>query len=38
MAGTGLIATQTSKEDLRSILDNFLNGGIKYSSGSVITE
>lgn len=38
MAGTGLIATQTSNEDLRSILDNFLNGGIKYSSGSVITQ
>ena len=38
MAGTGLIATQTSNEDLRSILDNFLNGGITYKSGSVITE
>ena len=38
MAGTGLIATQTSNEDLRSILDNFLNGGVSYRSGSVITE
>ena len=38
MAGTGLIATQTSNEDLRSILDNFLNGGVTYKSGSVITE
>jgi hypothetical protein len=37
MAGTGLIATQTSNEDLRSILDNFLNGGVTYKSGSVIT-
>ena len=38
MAGTGLIATQTSNEDLRSILDNFLNGGVTFKSGSVITE
>lgn len=38
MVGTGLIATQTSNEDLRSILDNFLNGGVTYKSGSVITE
>ena len=38
MAGTGLIATQTSNEDLRSILDNFLNGGVTYKSGSVITQ
>ena len=38
MAGTGLIATQTSNEDLRSVLDNFLNGGVTYNSGSVITE
>lgn len=38
MAGTGLIATQTSNEDLRSVLDNFLNGGVKYNSGSVITQ
>lgn len=37
MAGTGLIATQTSNEDLRSILDNFLNGGVTYKSGSVIS-
>ena len=38
MAGTGLIASQTSNEDLRSVLDNFLNGGVTFNSGSVITE
>lgn len=38
MAGTGLIATQASNEDLRSVLDNFLNGGVTYNSGSVIAE
>ena len=38
MAGTGLIATQTSNEDLRSVLDNFLNGGVTYNGGSVITQ
>ena len=38
MAGTGLIATQASNEDLRSVLDNFLNGGVTYNSGSVIVE
>lgn len=31
----GLIASQTSDDDLRMILDNFLNGGIRYNSGTV---
>ena len=37
LANCGLIASQTSNEDLRMIIDNFLNGGIKYESGTVIT-
>ena len=36
LANCGLIS-QTSNEDLRMIIDNFLNGGIKYESGTVIT-
>lgn len=37
LANCGLIASQTSNEDLRMIIDNFLNGAIKYESGTVIT-
>lgn len=37
LASCGLIASQTSDEDLRMIIDNFLNGGIKFESGTVIT-
>lgn len=37
LANCGLIASQTSNEDLRMIIDNFLNGGIKFESGMVIT-
>lgn len=36
-ASCNLIASQTSNEDLRMILDNFLNGGVKFTSGAVIT-
>ena len=36
LANCGLIASQTSNEDLRTILDNFLNGGAKFQSGTVI--
>ena len=35
LATCGLIAFQTSDDDLRMILDNFLNGGIRYNSGTV---
>ncbi len=38
LAGSGLIASQTSNEDLRVILDNFLNGGRRYNSGVVMPE
>lgn len=37
LANCGLIASQTFNEDLRMIIDNFLNGGIKFESGTVIT-
>lgn len=36
LVSCGLIASQTSNEDLRIILDNFLNGGLSYKSGTVI--
>ena len=35
LASCGLVASQTSNEDLRMILDNFLNGGQTYSERSV---
>lgn len=36
LAQAGLIARQTSNEDLRIILDNFLNGGRTYTFGTVM--
>lgn len=36
LAGAGLVASQTSNDDLRMIIDNFLNGGKKYESGGVM--
>ncbi len=38
LAGSGLIAGQTSNEDLRIILDNFLNGGKSYNAGVVMPQ
>ena len=35
LASCGLIASQTSNEDLRMILDNFLNGGTTFMNRSV---
>lgn len=35
LANCGLDSAQTSNEDLRVILDNFLNGGVKNEFGSV---
>ena len=32
----GLVASQTSSDDLRMILDNFLNGGRNFESGTVM--
>ena len=37
LASCSLIASQTSNEDLRMILDNFLNGGVSFSNGTVIS-
>ena len=34
-ANAGLTTTQTSNEDLRIILDNFLNGGVQTTFGTV---
>lgn len=38
LASCGLIASQTSNEDLRMIIDNFLNGGKKFESKAVIPQ
>lgn len=37
LASCSLIASQTSNEDLRMILDNFLNGGVSFTNRTVIT-
>ena len=37
LASCGLVARQTSNEDLRVILDNFLNGGRTTEFGTVVT-
>ena len=36
MASSGLIASQTSSDDLRMILDNFLNGGTNFNARTVM--
>lgn len=36
LASAGLVASQTTNDDLRMIIDNFLNGGKKFESGSVM--
>ncbi len=36
MAGCGMIASQTSTDDLRMIVDNFLNGGRNFETGTVM--
>ncbi len=38
LANAGLTARQTSDEDLRIILDNFLNGGKTFEFGTVVTK
>ena len=38
LASCGLIASQTSNEDLRMILDNFLNGGKSFTNRTVTVE
>lgn len=36
LSGCGLVASQTTNEDLRVILDNFLNGGVTTEFGTVV--
>ncbi len=38
LAGCSLLASQTTDDDLRIILDNFLNGGVKADFGTVVLE
>lgn len=38
LAGCGLNASQTSNDDLRVVLDNFLNGGQTTTFGTVVSE
>ena len=38
LANCGLQASQTSNQDLRVVLDNFLNGGVSTDFGTVITQ
>ncbi len=38
LAGCGLNASQTSNDDLRVVLDNFLNGGQTTKFGTVVSE
>ena len=38
LASCGLNSSQTTNDDLRMILDNFLNGGVKTEFGTVVTE
>ena len=37
LAGAGLVSSQATNEDLRSLLDNFLNGGTKTEFGTVLS-
>ena len=37
LASCSLLATPTSDDDLRIILDNFLNGGVRSDFGTVVT-
>lgn len=38
LAGVGLQSVQTSNDDLRMLLDGFLNGGDSYNFGTVISQ
>lgn len=38
LASCSLIASQTSTEDLRMIIDNFLNGGVKFDNRTVAVQ
>ena len=38
LAGAGLQSSQTSNDDLRSLLDGFMNGGDTTNFGTVMSE
>ena len=38
LANAGLQSAQTSNDDLRTLLDGFLNGGDSYNFGTVISQ
>ena len=38
LANCGLIASQVTNEDLRMVLDNFLNGGQTFNNRTVTTK
>lgn len=38
LAQAGLNSSQTSNDDLRTILDNFLNGGVRTEAGTVVVQ
>ena len=38
LAMCGLSASHTTNDDLRTIIDNFLNGGVEFNSGTVIPQ
>ena len=38
LGNCGINASQTSNDDLRMLLDNFLNGGVKTEFGTVVVE
>lgn len=38
LGGAGLNSSQTSNDDLRMILDNFLNGGVRTEFGTVVLD
>ena len=38
LGAAGLNSSQTSNDDLRTILDNFLNGGVRTDFGTVVVE
>jgi hypothetical protein len=37
-ANAGLVASQTTNDDLRVILDNFLNGGVRTDFRTVVVK
>lgn len=38
LAGVGLISRQVSDEDMKFLLQNFLNGGVKNEYGTVMAD